>query len=325
MAEQKENRFSGMTPEEIRLEAKRQIVRSAFLALAALIVIGVACYAWFVSGGTVTAITGPVAMREQGFELASRAEGDGKGNYDKYVQYLDPTLPEGETVPAEVFTPVDNARWTKGNQTILWRVDEHSNFGNDGRKKGIRPGSEGNLSFYVIPKETGSLIVKCHLDAIPKLKSNSAGSTETAQQLLRGHLLYTYKYEYQNGEQTVTEIGNVEVTDGSFTVTLPNAQANVPQLVTLTWFWPYLLREAATREDYDEAKNQAINNTIKAWTESQDKSVYFYYKTANETRVDVTVSSETKTSLSRYYNNADQYIGDHVAAIVLQLTADLAE
>lgn len=95
--------------------------------------------------------------------------------------------------------------------------------------------------------------------------------------------------------------------------------------MTLTWFWPYLLREAATREDYDEAKNQAINNTIKAWTESQDKSVYFYYKTANETRVDVTVSSETKTSLSRYYNNADQYIGDHVAAIVLQLTADLAE
>ena len=36
MAEQKENRFSGMTPEEIKLEAKRQIVRSAFLALAAL-------------------------------------------------------------------------------------------------------------------------------------------------------------------------------------------------------------------------------------------------------------------------------------------------
>lgn len=325
MKEQKqENQFSGMTREEIVLEARKQILRSAVLALAALIVIGVACYAWFVSSKAVTAIVGPVNMRERGFELASMAAGDGKGNYGKYKQYLDPTLPEGETVPAEVFNPVDDVRWTKGNQTILWRVDENSNFGNDGSKKGIRPGSEGNLSFYVIPKETGPLTVKCHLEAIPRLKSGSEGSMGTAEQLLRGHLLFTYKYEYNNEEKIVTQIGNVEITDGSFTVTLPNAQANVPQLVTLKWFWPYLLREAATRADYDAPKNQEINDTIKAWIENQDKSVYFYYKTANGTRAEVTVSSETKTNLSRYYNNADQFIGDHVAAIVLQLTADLA-
>ena len=71
MAEQKENRFSGMTPEEIKLEAKRQIVRSAFLALAALIVIGVACYAWFANNRTVTANLSSVSLNADCFELAS--------------------------------------------------------------------------------------------------------------------------------------------------------------------------------------------------------------------------------------------------------------
>ena len=43
--QKKENQFSGMTLEQIILEAKKQILHSAVLALAALIVIGVACYA----------------------------------------------------------------------------------------------------------------------------------------------------------------------------------------------------------------------------------------------------------------------------------------
>lgn len=317
----KENRFSGMTREETLRQARKQILRSAVMALAALIVIGIACYAWFVSSGTVTAITGPVSMREQGFELASAGDGvdDNIAAYNKYKDYLDSTLPEGEFWDNDQTTT-----WTRKNQTIRWRVDENSNFGNDGSKKGIRPGSEGNLSFYVIPKETGPLTVNCRLEAIPRSKSGSEGAMETAAQLLRGHLLFTYKY----GEGTETKIGIAELTDGSFTVTLPNAQVNTPQLVTLKWFWPYLLREATTRADYDGENNGKINEKIKNWTEDQTKSDYFYYKyqkvEATKVRDPVDIAVTSFTNLSRYYNNADQFIGDNVAAIVLQLTANLA-
>ena len=54
MAE-KNNRFSGMSRAELEKEARKQIVHSGLLALAALIVIAVACYAWFCSAGAVTA------------------------------------------------------------------------------------------------------------------------------------------------------------------------------------------------------------------------------------------------------------------------------
>ena len=240
----------------------------------------------------------------------------------KYGTHLDVTPSEDETVPEEVFQPENDQKmwWTKGNQTILWRVDGDSNFGNDGSKKGIRPGSEGSLSFYVIPKETGPLTVNCRLEAIPRSKSGSEGAMETAAQLLRGHLLFTYKYEYKDGEETITQIGIAELTDGSFTVTLPNAQTNVPQEVTLIWFWPYLLREATTRADYDDPeKNKEINNTIKGWTEDGEKWDYFYYDNGKP----INIKGMLSKTLNRYYNNADQFIGDNVAAIVLQLTANL--
>lgn len=307
-----ENQFSGMTREEIILEARKQILHSAVLALAALIVIGVACYAWFVSSKNVTAEVGKVAMRAEGFELASKATGDGKGAYDKYSQYLDFTLPEGEFWDSEKTTT-----WTKRNQTIRWRVDENSNFGNDGTKKGIRPGSEGNLSFYVIPNADGPLTINCQLNAQPQLKNPNAKDADnvkaTAAKLLRGHILFAYEYSYTDGGNTVTQSGIAEISDGSFTVTLPDAKANEPQKVTLNWFWPYLLRDAVSRPDYGE--------TIKNWTETQNLWDYFYYNNGTEVIIDQT----SPRNRNRYYNNADQFIGDNVAAIVLELTADLAE
>lgn len=301
--QKKENQFSGMTREEIILEAKKQILHSAVLALAALIVIGVACYAWFANNKSVNAEVGKVAMRVEGFELASAADGAGKGAYDKYGSYLDTTLPEGETIPSQVAWDVQKTMtWTKRNQTIRWRVDKDSNFANAGSRKGIRPGSSGTLSFYVIPNATGELTVKCSLSLQPKMKND--GSADTAAKLLRGHILFVY--EYLNGEQT----GIANVTDGSFMVHLPNAQANVPQKVTLNWFWPYLLRDAVNRADFGA--------TIKGWTEDPEQLEFFYYNGGSQ------LAGMSAKNRSRYYNNADQFIGDYVSTIVLELTADLA-
>lgn len=315
MAEQKENRFSGMTREEIILEAKKQIVRSAFLALAALIVIGVACYAWFVSGGTVTAITGPVTMLERGFELATRADGDGMGAYDKYGSYLDEGLQEGEVWSGEKVY-----HWTKGNQTIRWQVDQDSNLGNAGNRKGIRPNSKGTLVFYVIPKADGPLTVNCNLNMRPRLKSTAAdeGIAERAEKLLRGHILFdrciiTSGTVQENESDEEREVRLEKAKTGYFQLSFPDAKANQPVMVTLNWFWPYILRESINHPDYGEMIENLVN--------AQDMADYFFYNNGET----VNVANTSFKNLNRYYNNADQFIGDNVAAIVLELTADLAE
>lgn len=291
----KKNQFSGMTREEIIQESRKQIMHSAMLALVALIVIGVAAYAWFANNKSVTANLSAVSINADSFELASVGE---VGIHDELLS----TLPEGEMWTEQ------KTMTSKSNQTIRWRVDEDSNFGNAESSKSIRPGSSGTLSFYVIPDATGELTIQCSLSLQPKMKSEDLKNI--AANLLRGHILFVYKYEYLDGEQTETKSGIAEVTDGSFKVHLPNAQANVPQKVTLNWFWPYLLRDAVNRTDF--------GSTIKEWTEDQNLCDYFYYN-GGERLTEVAAKNR-----NRYYNNADQFIGDNVYAIVLELTADLA-
>lgn len=299
----KKNQFSGMTREEIIQESRKQIMHSAMLALVALIVIGVAAYAWFANNKSVTANLSAISLNADCFELASTG-----GAADIHDNLLS-TLPEGKTIPSQVvWTEQKTMTWTKSNQTIRWRVDEDSNFGNAESSKSIRPGSSGTLSFYVIPDATGELTIQCSLSLQPKMKSEDLKNI--AANLLRGHILFVYKYEYLDGEQTETKSGIAEVTDGSFKVHLPNAQANVPQKVTLNWFWPYLLRDAVNRTDF--------GSTIKEWTEDQNLCDYFYYN-GGERLTEVAAKNR-----NRYYNNADQFIGDNVYAIVLELTADLA-
>lgn len=318
MKQDKENRFSGMTPAEIKLEARRQIVRSTFLALAALIVIGVACYAWFVSSKVVTAILGPVSMGDMTFELASVGEvsafdADTPANY---------TVPEGE----EYDTPSGKKWWTFGNQTIQWRMTGEANLENDTDEKGLRPGSDGHLSFYVIPKGDGPLTVKFDLEIVP-LKENpeSSGSwqevsdTSDAAKLLRGHLLFAYP-QYENGAPVMNDDKPVmtlaNYSDGSFAIDFGNVTANTPIEVTLNWFWPNTLADAL---------NSGYGETIAGWM--KDSGDYFFYNDSKPVTIPPDTAKETilvDSDLNNYFNNADLYIGDEIDAVILRLNAQKA-
>ena len=160
MAEQKENQFSGMTRQEIILEARKQILHSAVLALAALIVIGVACYAWFVSSKSVTAIVGPVTLNADSFELAS------KGTAGKY----DGLVPESIRMRGETWSgiSVTGTQTTQNKKTILWNMTSDNNLGNFSQADiGIQPGDYGALEFYVLRKQQGDLKINCFLEIIP--------------------------------------------------------------------------------------------------------------------------------------------------------------
>ena len=312
MAEQKENQFSGMTREEIILEAKKQILHSAVLALAALIVIGVACYAWFANNRVVTANLSSVAINADSFELASVSD----------VGAFDAATPSDYTVPTG-----DN--WTNGEQngtitgsshSIQWRVSEQSNLGNYGKDSfGISPGAQNMLEFYVVPRRSGNMKLKCTLDIIPLLVVDGVEDA-VAKKLLRGHLLFDYQY----GDAS----GLIDIKDESFTIDLTNAVAETPVKVTLNWRWPYVL-EDAYKGDY--------GNTILGWIKDSNAAYsdfFFYTGDVNGTQgsetkpqVDIAGKDPLKPAeyleLSEYYNNADQYIGNNVDHIIFRLTAEM--
>ena len=319
----KENRFSGMTREEIILEAKKQILHSAVLALAALIVIGVACYAWFANNRTVTANLSSISLNADCFELASKGQ---EGRFDGYVvggeEGTEWSLSDNNIV----------IQTSPEKQTILWRIDGNSHIGNQkGSGKGIRPGSSGILEFYVIPKQKSELTLNFTLDITPcKLVPN--GKQKTAEpiaanspvwQLMRGHLLFIC--EYTANEATTRQL--VDLSAGHFQVVVPSGIDALS--VKLDWSWPYLLRDAAA---YDQDCNTTENGkTVKDWIlESLTPAgnpQYFFAGNGLEQyigRVDENTLTMYLKRLGEFYNRADQLIGDNVDCITLRLTAEAA-
>lgn len=145
--------------EEAYREARKQIVRSAFLALAALGVIVFACYAWFVSSGTVTGTVGSVRIDGSSFELASVG---GVGVYDNLMP-TDCTEP-GKDWKLDENTP---GKITGEKSDILWRISPDSNLENGKDQTGISPGSHGQMQFYIIPKRNGDLTLKFDIELAP--------------------------------------------------------------------------------------------------------------------------------------------------------------
>ena len=139
MAE-KNNRFSGMTRAELEKEARKQIVHSGLLALAALIVIAVACYAWFCSAGAVTAQGMAVRLSGYGFDLASAGD----------LPDLEVGMPEDYTDPTgEAYgsqdTPKVKWKWTAGrHQVIQWQMTDESSASQNERRN-MRPRSTMEL------------------------------------------------------------------------------------------------------------------------------------------------------------------------------------
>lgn len=291
-----DNRFSGMSRQETLREARRQIFHSGMLALAALVVIAVACYAWFASNKSVTGNVGTVSAGVYGFELASIGD---NGAFDAETP-TDYTVPEGQE-----WSGHEGYIHTAGMQEICWKMSNASNLGNGTGDSGIRPGSSGKLEFYVIPKQEGEINLTFRLSMIPMGSDRKALMDETAQKLLHGHLLFAYAYTI--GGETKSDL--ISLASSEFKMKIPNAQLNQEIKVTLNWFWPYELSDAKGHAQYGD--------TLAKWLQESDRTAWFYY---NDDAT-VSVGDTSERQLSEYYDKADQYIGDHVDWVILRMTA----
>lgn len=276
--------------------AQKQITRSLFLALAALGVIVFACYAWFANNTSVNGQVGAVRLNGSRFELASVGS---EGIQDK-------NLPQEYQVAGNAWE-IDSktGKITDSTNTILWRVSDSSNLGNASGGSGIEPGSEGTLQFYVVPQGIDSLNLTCTLEIIPlriEKEKFVPIDNDVAENFLKGHLLVRYRIENDTASTLVDPVsGSFELTVGAD-----------PVLVSLDWSWPYLLEDAIADE------------TVKSHVNSSPK--YFLYDGNDPVQTGSFKLPEKSDPLfrqySNFYNNADQYIGNKVNAILFRLTAE---
>lgn len=295
-------------PDASKLEAlqnaRKQITRSLLLATAALGVIAFACYAWFVNNTSVTARSISVSASGSTFELAS--VGSSHGAFDE-------SLPDD--LKAEEGDPYQNSSGTittVSKNAIFLQMNDAAGLNNqNANDTGIEPGSSGTLQFYVIPKHTGKLSLTCQLSLIPlKLEKNGSFiklENVTASQFLKGHLLFSYTYTDKNNDPN-TQLVNYST--ASFPLEFEVQNVDDPISVQLDWHWPLLLQ--------DVINDKSNSNTYKTWmTEAPG-----FFFCDNDAAVNDPPDFETQFSTyNDYFNNADQYIGDNIDGVLLQLTA----
>lgn len=277
-------------------DARKQITRSILLALTALAVIAFACYAWFVSTKRVTGSIRPVQLLGSTFELASTGK---MGAYDAM-------LPDGLNISGASWKSSGTVTGTD-KASILWQVSDSSSLNNTEETGCIQPGSRGTIQFFVIPKADGELKLNFQIELRP-MQENSGKlgipeDNETLNNLLNGHFLFQYSTDGTN-------FSWVPCSTGQFSLTFTGCTADMPIPVTLNWRWPYLLRLVTKHTE------------VVGWMKEDTR--YFFYDHGNTVVAPAELSPNVGNfaQYDRYYNNADEYIGENAYGVLLRLTAE---
>lgn len=294
-----QNRLQKENPGENAVkDARKQITRSILLALTALAVIAFACYAWFVSTKRVTGSIRPVQLLGSTFELASAGK---TGAYDA-------RLPDGLNISGDSRKPSGTVTST-GKASILWQVSDNSNLNNTEETGCIQPGSQGAIQFSVIPKADGELKLNFQIELLPMQekvgKLEIPENKENLENLLKGHFLFQYSTDGTN-------FSWIPCSTGQFSLTFTGCTADTPIPVTLNWHWPYLLRLVMEHTE------------VVGWMKEDTR--YFFYNDGNtvEPPAELQPNVGSFAQYDRYYNNADEYIGENAYGVLLRLTAEAA-
>ena len=313
----------GLTPEEYRQQARDEIskvknewkvfLRTGIIMSAALIVIIIACIAWFVSNNKVTISTTRVQSAGSEFELAAAAKPNSETSAGVYDKLLD--------VPKGTKSSIKNQNFlaTDGSHTsITWAITDDSNMNNN-TEAGIEPGASGKMTFYIISHKEGPLSVTLDLTLTGYTEEETAATssnlqeTDTkAQQLLEGHVLLFAGYDsdarsYKGWiskdagpwSMTLDPEGVVlsRTENGKLIWSVQNAKKDTVYPVTLYWVWPEILGSYLVKDQSSIGKRPIL--FPKDWKEgsghltelpktlfktmcSLDGNRYFYWKESED-------------------------------------------
>lgn len=341
--------------EEIQKQ-KKQMKTSSALAFAALIAIIALCIAWFASNNQVTANTSGISADDDNpFLLASigsRQEAEknylknengeillSEGTSRTYDHYIDVEI--GKTVSSE------NETYYTGISGLAWHMNGQQSFS---------PGGSGKLEFYVIPKMNNLKSVTITLNMTGYYEnSNRAEKKENKnlQDLISGHILLfqnlddTYGYTGWLGKDSTGKNNTLKVNapkvEGAETATF---KKDVPYKITIYWVWPryfrnYIYTQRSTQEDLftdkiDQSANseyQEFINFINSYkyinSEKNAGNGKFFFSTGEtgqidqfNGRIDNQMSDTILDECSKYYNQADEYIGNNLKYIYVEMKVE---
>ena len=200
------------------------------------------------------------AATDGDFELASEGteSGNDKGLWDD-EEMPDVAVGDSETISNKPMMV------TGGNKNaIRWAITDSSNMGNK-QVTGIRPGSAGKLTFYIVAKKSGPLTVTLDVSMTGVARSSKKELPQEAKDLLSGHVLLFAGYDEQkkaysgwisedasSWQMTLTGDGQSNAVlkryaNGTLTWSAEVTE-NIAYPISLYWIWPEVVGEYIFKE-----------------------------------------------------------------------------
>ena len=317
--------------QEVKGFWKRFAVSGLFVI--AVVVIILACLAWFAVNNRVNATTSGLSAQGATFTMTAA----GAGEDGAHVGYYE----RGERTNGEK----DEIEGLSTEHSMTVTLNSNLNNNDAG---GLYPGARGVITFTVTPLTTSLQGVTIDILRVLKLADGSVvdesakGSEDNAlPKLAKGHLLFFRDKDgdYYSNRITDSKIvlqpidfnkkddnGSVLSTDTTESVT-----------VNVYWVWPEYIQNFVLVGNANYYKNLFASDTSLDYTELQmyvnggegveSHRDEFYYATADG--VDLAhapslakdMSSTQLATCSALYNNADEYIGTSVKYVQLEFNA----
>lgn len=345
--DQNPEELENLSPEELQgriEEEKKNAKRSLRFAFTALIAIIAVCIAWFVANNRVN-MTGTQisAENDEPFELASVGTRQDVEETELKDEQNNNILSAGTNKTYDKY--IDTATGKEENNSQAYQVGSSGLAWYMNGQESFSPGAGGKLEFYLIPKKSGltEATFSFNLEGYKKNDNNRAEKADnaTVQNLLEGHILFFQSLTDEKGYSgwlgenmslTVKAPKNSDGTAGTF-------QKNTPYKVTVYWVWPryfrnYIYTKRSTEGDlFTDKADQGENSDyarIAGFVNMQKKktdSKLFYSKEGAVEIPDASadqngMSDEILDACTKYYNQADEYIGTEVQYVYVQVTVD---
>ena len=357
-----------LSPGELKKEIekkKKKAAQNFVFALAAAVALVAVCIAWFVNNTRVSAGLGTISAKYSGIEIGSKGA---KGVHDDFLKAVKNAiiyhLPDENSDEQHDTSQGASINWLLGSDSNMNNYDAGKTF-EDTKKEfrkdyAMEPGTKGKLDFFIKSYDEGDLSLEFSLDIVP-YQITSTGTTDTTNptavakdsveaQLLSGHILY-FLGEKQNSNTDANSIKYTWIKDGTFTITIPNAQKDTEYEYSIYWVWPLNLStillntgdeflNGSTIEFDDKDSSGGLRDEIVEDMKANPEKYFFssltgkpldtnyaevneidniHKHSGNTSESSETYNKQLFVDLSSYYNQADMEIGGAISFITATL------
>lgn len=297
---------------------------SGIFILAAIVII-FACLAWFAANSKVSATGSSISAQGATFTMTAEGEGEAGAHVGYYER------PER--------TPAEKEEIAGLSTEHSMTVTPSSNLNNNDQG-GLYPGARGVITFTVKPISKNLQGVTIDISRILKTKRGVVGEADANAllNLIKGHLLFFRNMDgggYYSGRIADSKIviNKDEFYKRDSSGKVVSTDTTEPVTVHLYWVWPEYIQNFVLVKDANYYKNLFADASSADYKELQGHvnttPGEFYCSDESGTQPDQAPASLDPTKMTssqmavcaQYYNNADEYIGNNVTYLQLELNA----